>query len=273
MLRHGRRQDLKSETTLLTEGGQEICALSHAKSLGVQLSEDCSFHHHINEATRRAKGMAGWILRTFSSREPRTMLTLWRSLIQPILDYCSQLWSPHKKNEIQQLEMVQRSYTRQIENMRDLSYWQRLEELGLYSQQRRRDRYGAIYMWKVLEGEVPNPAPHTLQSYTTERGGRRATRRCLPTRAPERIRTLLSNSLSYDGPKSFNALPLEVRNMSGCSADKFKSGLDRFLSTVPDEPPVPGYTARCRTSNSIPDQVALKDRDTRFVSSSGSLRL
>ena len=273
MLRHGRKNDLKTEITLQTGGGQEVSALSHAKCLGVYLSEDCCFHHHISETTKRARSMAGWILRTFSSREPRTMLTLWKTLVQPILDYCSQLWSPHKKSEIQQLEVVQRSYTRQIQGMKDLGYWRRLKELGLYSQQRRRERYRTIYLWKVLEGEVPNPAPHALQPYITERGGRRATRKCLPTRAPEKIRTLLSNSLTYDGPKSFNALPKEVRNITGCSVGKFKSGLDKFLSTIPDEPPVQGYTARCRTSNSIPDQVALKDRDIRFGSSSGSPRL
>ena len=245
----------------------------HAKCLGVHLSESCSFHHHISETLRKAKGMAGWVLRTFSTRDSETMLTLWKTLIQPLLDYCSQLWSPHMKGEIQQLETIQRSFTRQIQGMRDLSYWQRLEELGLYSQQRRRERYRSIYMWKILEGEVPNPAPHALQSYTTDRAGRKATRRCLPTRAPEKIKTLLSNSLTYDGPKSFNSLPKEIRNITGCSVDKFKSALDKFLCTVPDEPPVLGYTARCRTSNTIPDQVALRARDARFGSSSGSLRL
>ena len=30
------------------------------------------------------------------------MLTLWKSLVMPILDYCSQLWSPSKVGEIQQ---------------------------------------------------------------------------------------------------------------------------------------------------------------------------
>ncbi|KAK3863854.1 hypothetical protein Pcinc_030407 [Petrolisthes cinctipes] len=80
-------------------------------------------------------------------------------------------------------------------------------------------------------------------------------------------------SMTYDGPKSFNALPKEVRSVTGCSVDNFKSGLDKFLYTIPDEPPVPGYTARCRTSNTIPDQVTLQDWDARIGSSSGPPRL
>ena len=124
-------------------------------------------------------------------------------------------------------------------------------------------------MWKILEGQVPNPKPLELQPYTTERNGRKCTRNSLPTRAPERIRTLLAASLVHEGPKIFNALPKEVRNITGCPVEKFKSGLDKFLWTVPDEPPVPGYTAGCRTSNTIPDQVSLKDREARIGSSGG----
>ncbi|KAK3861456.1 hypothetical protein Pcinc_032580 [Petrolisthes cinctipes] len=124
-------------------------------------------------------------------------------------------------------------------------------------------------------GQEISALPHAkcLEPYTTDRAGRKVTRRGLPTRAPDRIRTLLSNSLTYDGPKSFNALPKEVRSVTGCSVDNFKSGLDKFLYTIPDEPPVLGYTARCRTSNTIPDQVTLQDRDARIGSSSGPLRL
>ena len=34
--------------------------------------------------------------------------------------------------------------------------WQSLKELGLYSLQRRRERYQIIYLWSILEGQVPN---------------------------------------------------------------------------------------------------------------------
>ena len=171
------------------------------------------------------------------------------------------------------MEAVQRCFTRQIRGMRGLDYWARLRELRLFSQQRRRDRYQAIYMWKILDGLVPDPTPHALQSYTTERRGRQCKRRSLPTRAQGRTRTLLANSLSYEGPRIFNVLPREVRDMSGCPVETFKAGLDKFLWTVPDEPPVPGYTTECRTSNTLPDQVALKKRDTRTESSGGPPRL
>ena len=273
ILRHGNNQELKSTTRLCTEGGQIITPRSNAKCLGVFLNEDCSFQEHIRETVRKARSMASWVLRTFSSREAQTLVTLWRSLIQPVLDYCSQLWTPNKAGEIQQLETVPRYFTRQIQGMRDLNYWDRLKALRLYSQQRRRDRYRAIYIWKVLEGQVPDPTAGALQPYTTGRKGRLCKRRSLPTTAPQKIRTLLTASLAYEGPKIFNSLPKEVRDISDCPPAKFKAGLDKFLETVPAEPPVQGYTSRCRTSNTLPDQVNHKDWDTRMGSSGGPPRL
>ena len=84
------------------------------------------------------------------------MLTLWKSLVLPILDYCSQLWSPSNKGLIQQIESIQQSFTRKIAigNLTN-NYWDRLSHLKLYSLQRRRERYAIIYVWKILEGHVP----------------------------------------------------------------------------------------------------------------------
>ena len=54
-----------------------------------------------------------------------------------------------------------------------------------------------------------------------------------------------------------------MRSITGCSVQKFKSGVDKFLLTVPVEPPVPDCTARCWTYNTIKDQVDLRGWDGR----------
>ena len=124
-------------------------------------------------------------------------------------------------------------------------------------------------MLLVLYIYLLNTAPSALQPYTIERSGRKCTRSNLPTRAPERIKTLLASSLTHEMPKIFNAPPKELRTITGCPVENFKSSLDKFLWTIPDEPPVPGCTARCRILNTIPDQVALRNRDARFGNSGG----
>ena len=57
------------------------------------------------------------------------MLTLWKTLIQSKLDYCSQLWSPSDQASITKLEGVARAFTAKISGMEKLDYWDRLVKL------------------------------------------------------------------------------------------------------------------------------------------------
>ena len=84
------------------------------------------------------------------------MLTLMKSLVQPKLDYCSQLWSPADQASINSLESVQYHLVNRIKDqrLRGLNYWEKLKELKLYSQERRRERYQVIFLWKISQGLV-----------------------------------------------------------------------------------------------------------------------
>ncbi|KAK3884945.1 hypothetical protein Pcinc_003938 [Petrolisthes cinctipes] len=200
LLRNGSNQEILRSTSFLTSNKQVIPISAHVKCLGVHLSEDGTFKYHIQETEKKARRMAGWVLRTFYSREEDCMLTLWRTLIQPKLDYCCQLWSPHKAVDIQAMESVQRAYTWQIRGLKDVSYWARLKKLGQYSQQRRRDRYIAIYTWKILENLVPNPSYiNKLLPQINPRTRRKCQRKIALTHAPARIKTLLTSSLCHNG--------------------------------------------------------------------------
>ena len=50
---------------------------------------------HIQNLCKKCSNLSGWILRTFTTRYSITMMTLFKSLVLPRLDYGSQLWSPH----------------------------------------------------------------------------------------------------------------------------------------------------------------------------------
>ena len=130
---------------------------------------------HITNICQSARNMCSWILRTFESRSPDLMLSLWKSLVIPILDYCSQLWSPSKVGEIQQIEDIQKTFSRKIRSSKREDYWQRLQTYHLYSLERRRERYRIIYVWKILEGVVPNL---TGRSKITHRSSLRQGRVC-----------------------------------------------------------------------------------------------
>ena len=84
----------------------------NAKDLGILMSSDSSFEKYILSvpiSTIRCSSLAGWILRTFASRDKITMLTLFKSLVLSRLDYGSQLWSPYKVMDNSLLESVPKS--------------------------------------------------------------------------------------------------------------------------------------------------------------------
>ena len=185
-------------------------------------------------------------MRTFRLRDKTVMMTLFKSLILSRLDYASQLWSPSRVADTAKLERVQRSFTKRIRGMESLSYVERLQALRLYSLERRRDRYGAIYVWKILEGRAPNLRPELACTHSGRRG-----RLCVVAQASRgRAGTLLHGSFRHRAARQFNALPSSVRGLTGCSIDQFKTHLDKFLLTIPDRPGEPN------TNNALDESAA-----------------
>ena len=249
LLRYGQQEDLKNSTQYRC-GQEEITAKTSVKDLGVKMSNDATFSQHMFHVTAVAKQLAGWVLRTFQTRNAKCMLTLWKSLILPRTEYCCQLWSPHKVTDIAQIEAPQRTFTSKINGVQHLNYWERLKELNLYSLQRRRERYTIIYVWKILEQRVPNVS---IQETNHPRRGRLCYVRTTPG-ATHRIKTLVHHSFTYNGTRLFNCIPASLRNMTGLAPDTFKTHLDKWLADIPDQPPTPGYTTT--NSNSLNDWIA-----------------
>ena len=114
-------------------------------------------------------------------------------------------------------------------------------------------RYRIIYVWKMLEGLVPNLTGRSqIVGKNTFRFGRTCVVPPIATAAKNRLQRLRERSFCVKGPMLFNSLPSYLRNMTGVSHIEFKKELDKFLLTIADEPLTCGYTARRRTeSNSL----------------------
>ena len=61
------------------------------------------------------------------------MKGIWKSLVQPKLDYCSQFWSPVDQDSINRLESVQKHFLAKVYGVGDLNYWDKLSALKMSS--------------------------------------------------------------------------------------------------------------------------------------------
>ena len=242
------------------------------KDLGIIMSNDATFNTHICTLTMKIRNLASWILRTFQSREKLLLLTMWKTLVLPIHDYCSQLWSPHKVGHIQQLEDIQRSFIRKVKGFENLDYWERLKGLKMLSLQRRRERYQLIYLHKILTlkapgiSSVPANTGFITRSTAKSRNGFRIVLDSNSCRKNVKS-SKKDHSFGSHAVKLFNILPKRLRNAClEMSPDEFKSKLDKYLELIPDEPRVNGYTSFCRApSNSMVDMVTKVRLDQRML--------
>ena len=165
----------KPDLNYTSPDGTVIQEKEHLRDLGIEMASDLTFTLHISKTVSSANQLVGWALRTFRRRSKLVMLTIWKSIIQSKLDYCSQLWSPSDQTNINKIESIARHFTAKIHGLEDMDYWERLQALSLYSQERRRERYMIIFIWKVaqelVQGYTTAPFTSSLHQLPQERQG------------------------------------------------------------------------------------------------------
>ena len=243
----------KPATPYIDPEGNIIEEKEHLRDLGVELSSDLTFSRHIENIVSDASRLVGWIMRTFRRRSKGVMITLWKSLIQSRLDYCSQLWSPSDQASISKLEGVAKSFTSRVSGTEGLDYWERLSMLRMYSQERRRERYQIIFIWKLSQGLVGG---YSLPFQHSDRRGRTVLVPQIVLESAAAVKKARESSLQVKGARLYNLLPKELRDMQGVTVDTFKTSLDSWLSQVPDQPTIAGRQ-RAAATNSLIDQVVM----------------
>ena len=110
------------------------------------------FVSHIQTSVKKANRNLGIIRRTFSYIDKTVFLNLYKAVVRPHLEYGSTVCSVlYKKSQIA-IENVQRRATKLVHSIRNMSYRERLLELGIPSLQYRRVRADMTEVYKIING-------------------------------------------------------------------------------------------------------------------------
>ena len=162
-----------------------------------------------------------------------TLPLLFKSLVQPHLEFGNLIWGPFNRADQKLLERVQRRAAKLVPEIKHLPYQERLRRLDLPSLYHRRRRGDMIAVYQILNGCIdvqPNQFFKSATSAVTRGHGMKLLK-------PQATSRVGRNSLAVRAVNDWNALPSSV--VLSSSLNQFKSRLDKHWGavshTIPDQ--------------------------------------
>ena len=176
---------------------------------------------------KKANKVIGLIGRSFEYKSKDTILTLYNSLVRPLLEYCVQAWCPYYQKDIEKLERVQRRVTKMVPSLRNKSYEDRLKELNLFSLTQRRLRGDLIQVFKIIKGidNIDCSKYFTLDFSNYTRGNG-----CKIVGKPFNSHES-KNNFFHRTVNLWNGLPRDVIDCN--TVEAFKRRLDKYFASNP----------------------------------------
>jgi hypothetical protein len=137
-----------------TIDGTDIPAVHEIRDLGLIIDDKLRYESHINSKVSAVNVLCKSIIRSFRFNEPLKYLELYSMYARPILEYCSELYSPATNScSSDTLEQPLRSFTRAVFkrcNLPMINYKERLKILEFPSQLDRRIQADLCLAYKIL---------------------------------------------------------------------------------------------------------------------------
>ena len=137
------------------------------KDLGVYIDPNMSFDDHISFIVKLARSLSGLIIRSITFKSRDIMIPIFKSIVRPLLENAGPVWHPYLRKHIDQIESVQRHFTRCIIGMKDFDYEKRMRVLNLPSLEYRRKRGDMIEVYKMTHGCYDPITTKSLLTFNT----------------------------------------------------------------------------------------------------------
>ena len=179
----------------------------HYKYLGLNLSPDLSWSHHIDLICTKTRKLVGMLYRNFYkySSSP-TLLKLYKALIRPHLEYAGVVWGPYLVKDIFAVENVQMFALQVCFRQWNSSYDTLLNALTVPTLSSRRKTQKLCTLFSILTGKPSSP--HRPPPRNTHYSSRHVN--SVQLTIPHCHTNSYKHSFFVDTPKLWNNLPFNV---------------------------------------------------------------
>ena len=152
-------------------GDNIIKETTSVKYLGITINSKLNWSDHIANITSKASSVLGFLQRNFKKCPINTKVSLYKSMVLPILEYGCAIWDPFTAKDIDNIEKIQRRAARFILNdySWNTSVTQLLQKLNLPSLKSRRTCQKAIMIYKIIHSLVCIPSSHLIPNTSKTR--------------------------------------------------------------------------------------------------------
>lgn len=152
---------------------KKLTKVDSIKDLGITFDSRLKFDQHIDEITRKASKMLGFVMRAVNKfTNIHCIKLLFNALVRSHLEYNCSIWNPLHDCHIKKIEKIQRNFTRQIAYKFGFvyeSYEDRLRQCNLSSLTLRRNRFDMYHLHKIFNSNdtiIRNKLSINSQTYT-----------------------------------------------------------------------------------------------------------
>ena len=192
------------------------------KDLGVHIDPNLSFDSHIDKIIKKASSKSAQIFENFSYRSKKVLVPLFKTLVRPVLEYANSTWNSSQRNNIDEIEAVQRRFTKRILEVKKLPYEERLKKTNLPSLEYRRFRGDLIETYKIAHNKYDKASVNTLFNFRTNSRLRGHNFTIIKNSSNKK---LYHNFFTNRVCNTWNSLPVDIVNAKNINI--FKNKIDQ----------------------------------------------
>jgi hypothetical protein len=218
-------------TSVYSMNGESLESVETVEDLGVIFDRTLKFETHIQEITKKAYKMLGFLIRTCKDfKNIKSHVLLFNSFVKSQLNYCTVAWNPIYQKYIDQIEDIQKKFVRYLahkfNNGIDDTYEVRCTNFKLRSLQSIRTENDLLFLHKSLHQHLYS---EQFLDHFVFSSSNRETRNPRAFEPPIARTNLGLNGPFYRMMSSSNNLELKLEDLNNPSIESFRNLISKIL--------------------------------------------